>query len=154
MTSKFIPFDMAKKIFIHPDIFPRIAEDGVTEESIYEGDDDLFVGIFFDGELIGAWWLTAITGTTIDVHVHILPEYRFHKYKAQNQLVALIDKHLPKVHKLQARIPKCFPEVYHFAKKSGMIDEGIEREAKLINKKFEDMWLVGATVGRLLNVKG
>ena len=150
MTSScFISFPEARPVLSDPDIFPRIAEDGATAEDLLDGDNDLFVGIFSDGALVGVWCLIPVTGTTLDIHVHILKGYRKNKYHYFRQLLELMRDELPSIHKLQCRVPVVFPEIYHYAVKSGFAEEGLETESKVINGQFVDQWILGGIVEEL-----
>lgn len=157
ITSRFITFEQAKAVLLHPEIMQRIAEDGAEAADLCAADDDLFIGTFErterTGQLIGVWWLCPLTSTTLDIHAQILPGYRQHKYVSWRQCLSLIHEELPSIHKLQARIPVCFPEVYHFAKINGMVDEGLEKESKVIGGEFRDQWLVGNTVAAMAKTK-
>lgn len=147
----YIRFDQALELLTHPEIFQRIKEDGATEKDIRKcrNSDHLFIGNFLGAQLIGVWWLIPLTCTTIDLHTHIRPEFREHKYDCWQGCLNVMAGTLPSLHKVQARIPKVFPEVYAYAKNNGMKDEGTERESKLINGVFHDQWIVGATLSEL-----
>jgi len=157
ITSRFITFELAKNVLLHPEILKRIGEDGIEPDDVCAADDDLFVGTIEETrdtlELIGVWWLCPLTSTTLDIHAQILPGYRQHKYVSWRQCLSLIHEELPSIHKLQARIPVCFPEVYHFAKINGMIDEGLEKESKVIGGEYRDQWLVGNTVAAMVKTE-
>lgn len=156
ITSRFISFELAKAVLLHPEILQRIGEDGVEPDDISAADDDLFIGTFEQTErtsqLIGVWWLCPLTSTTLDIHAQILQDYRQHKYVSWRQVLALVQDELPSVHKMQANIPVCFPAVYHFAKKVGMLDEGLAKESKVIDGQFRDQWLVGNTVEAMAKI--
>ncbi|QQD21240.1 hypothetical protein GJQ54_05375 [Oceanospirillaceae bacterium ASx5O] len=156
ITSRFITFEQAKAVLLHPEIMQRIAEDGADADDLCAANDDLFIGTFEQTErtsqLIGVWWLCPLASTTLDIHAQILQEHRQHKYVSWRQMLALVQDDLPSVHKMQARIPVCFPEVYHFAKKVGMLDEGLEKESKVIGGQFRDQWLVGNTVEAMAKI--
>tara|TARA_R110002033_G_scaffold170862_2_gene214585 strand:+ start:23514 stop:23984 length:471 start_codon:yes stop_codon:yes gene_type:complete len=148
--SKIIEFEEAYPVLSHPEIFNRIKDDLAVIEDLSPGDNELFIGTFDDEILIGVWWLEALSSTTLDVHAQILPQYRKHKHASWLQCLEIIINELPNAHKVQAKIPTCFPSVYQYAKHNGMMDEGLERQSKLINGQYFDQWCVGATVKEMV----
>lgn len=134
-----------------PEIFQRISEDGASIGTLVQGPNELFIGTYLDGRLIAVWWMWAMSSTTLDIHTQVLKAYRHHAIESWRQCLDLIQSDLPSIHKLQAKIPVLYPEVYHFAKNRGMEDEGVERESHLKDGKFWDQWLVGATVKEMKN---
>lgn len=144
--SKFISFNEALPVLTSPNIFSRISEDDVEVSDLSDSNDFYFIGMFDGSELIAVWWLIALSGTTFEVHAQILPSHRNLKNLSWQQCFELIKQEFPTIHKLQAKIPTCFPSVYEFSKNNGMVDEGLERQSKLINNQFCDQWCVGATV--------
>lgn len=151
ITSRFIGFDDARPVLTNPEIFQRISEDGATIDNLIQGPNEIFIGTFLDGQLIAVWWLWAMSSTTLDIHTHVLPGYREYSIQSWLQCLGLIESDLPSIHKLQAKVPQCFPEVYHFAKNRGMRDEGMERESHFKNGRYWNQWLIGATVAEMKN---
>lgn len=147
--SKFIEFDEALPILLHPDIFNRIKEDNVEPEDLKPNSGEFFIGIFKDDVLVAVWWLISVSGTTLEVHAQVLRCFRKHKFIAWGHCLYLIIEQLPDIHKLQAKIPTCFSSVYLFSKNIGMKDEGVERQSKLINKEYFDQYCIGATIEEL-----
>ncbi len=148
--SKIIEFGEALPILSHPEIFNRIKDDLADLGDLSPSENELFVGTFDGEKLIGVWWLESLTSTALDIHAQILPQYRKHKHSSWQQCLEIIINELPSAHKVQAKIPTCFPSIYQFAKDNGMVDEGLERESKLINGQHYDQWCVGATVKEMV----
>lgn len=148
LTARIIKLDEALPVLSHPAIFHCIAPDGYTMEDLLE-DECINLGVFDGDELVSVWCLNEVTFTTLEIHAHVLPEHRKNKYRIWRVALGCIQDLFPVIHKLQAKIPVCYPAIYRYAKNNGMLDEGIERESILINGKHTDLHLVGNTVTEL-----
>ena len=80
------------------------------------------------------------------IHAHILKEHRKHALEAGT---AIIGWFINEVHsdfkKLVAEIPVTYPDVYHYTKKFGFQDEGINRKSIMKKGQLVDQYRLGLT---------
>ena len=131
-----------------PELFDRIAEDGATVEDLKDliTDDQYYLMIKMNGESVGVWWLHESTSSTLEIHCNILKQYR-KSAKSAGQLIIewFLNEAPDRYHKLNAEIPVIYPQVYHYTKKHGFVDEGINRQSIVKNGTIVDQWKLGLT---------
>ena len=130
-----------------PEIFARIAEDGVIAES-YEipMNQYCYMMVMDDDRVIGVWIIHPFNSSTLDIHCNILKEHRRHGKEAGRLILKWFKDQCPKNYvKLNAEIPMVYPEVYHFTKSFGFKDEGINRLSILKQGELVDQWRLGIT---------
>ncbi len=132
-------------IIKNPEIFDRIAEDGVSMESYKITMDTCFMLILNDQQVIGVWCLHPENKTTLQIHCNILKEHREHGSEAALLVLKFfVDEVSKNYKKLNAEIPFTYPSVYHFTKK-WLKDEGVNRQSVMKAGKLVDQWRLGAT---------
>lgn len=151
LASTFITFAQAYQVLSDPEIIERTSEDGADLDDLTEDEGEYIIGTYLDDLLIGVWRLTSLSSVCLEVHCHILKAFRVLSYDSWAQVFELIDKHLPEYVKFNAKIPVCFPEVYHFSKNIGMKDEGVDRHSIRLKGELFDQWLVGGTREEMIN---
>jgi hypothetical protein len=129
-----------------PELFERIAEDGIEEyETPFDG-YQCYLMIMHDDQAIGVWNLYPINTITLNIHCNILKEHREHSHEASLAILDWFVKECPKQYlKLNAEIPVIYPEVYHHTKKYGFKDEGINRKSIMKYGNVIDQWRLGVT---------
>lgn len=131
-----------------PEIFARIAEDGIEPweyDTPIDG-NQCYMMIYADDMPIGVWNLYPDGTSTLNIHCNILKPYRVHAMEAGRLIVDWFAYEAPGQYlKLNAQIPVIYPDVYHFTKKFGFKDEGINRSSILKAGKIVDQWRLGLT---------
>ncbi len=128
------------------EIFNRIAEDGHDVESYkipFDG-NQCYMLILLDEKPIGVWCLYPVNTSTLNIHCNILKEFREHGMEAGRLIVKWFAENT-QYYKLNAQIPMIYPDVYHFTKKFGFTDEGIDRASICKDGQFIDQWRLGLT---------
>lgn len=129
-----------------PEIFSRIAEDGHDIDSYNVNMDNCYMLVCNQDKIIGVWCLYPINKSTLNIHCNILKEFREHGKEAGRLILKWFIEECPRQYqKLNAEIPTIYPEVYHYTKKQGLIDEGINRLSIMKNGKLVDQWRLGIT---------
>jgi len=140
-----------------PEIFGRVAEDGIEIDDymIPMDGQQCYMMIHLEDIPIGVWLLYPVNGSTLNIHCHVLKPYRSYGIIAGNLIIEWFVNEAPKQYvKLNAEIPVIHPEVYHFTKKFGFIDEGINRLSIKKNGKIIDQWRLGLTKSEATNFLG
>lgn len=129
-----------------PELFARIAEDGVDNyETPFDG-HQRYMMIMKGDEPIGVWNLYPLNTVTLNIHCNILEAHREHGKIAGRLILDWFVNECPgQYQKLNAEIPMVYPEVYHFTKGFGFQDEGINRLSISKNGLLVDQWRLGIT---------
>ena len=131
-----------------PELFERIAEDGhLTEDYEIPFDEhQCYMMIMKGDQAIGVWNLYPINMVTLNIHCNIIKQYRNYGKEAARLIVDWFANDCPaQYQKLNAEIPAVYPEVYHFTKKFGFVDEGINRLSIMKNGELTDQYMLGLT---------
>lgn len=137
-----------EQILKDPELFDRIADDGWMVDDFEPPFDEnhCYMMIILGDEAIGTWYLHPLNGSTLAIHCNILKEYREHGKEAGRLIVEWFVNDCPvQYQKLNAEIPAVYPEVYHFTKKFGFNDEGINRLSIMKNGELTDQYRLGLT---------
>ena len=140
--------DEIARILKDPEIFSRIAEDGIEpwEYEIPIDGHQCYMMIYADNEPVGVWNLYPVNTSTLNIHCNILKQHRIHAMEAGRLIVHWFAHNAPKQYvKLNAEIPQIYPDVYHFTKKFGFQDEGMNRNSIMKFGKIVDQWRLGLT---------
>lgn len=135
-------------IFKDPELFERIAEDGIKPEDYVVPFDDhqKYLMIMNGDDVIGVWSLYPTNRTTLRIHCNILMPFREHGKEAGLRVLQWFVDECPRQYqKLNAEIPVIYPEVYHFTKNFGFHDEGINRKSILKKGEIVDQYRLGIT---------
>ena len=135
-------------ILTDKEIFGRISEDGhdLSEFELPFDGTQCYMLIMIDDLIIGVWCLYPQNKSTMIIHCNILKPYRQHGKEAGRLLVEWFAEECPSQYfKLNAEIPVIYPDVYHFTKKFGFVDEGVNRASVLKYGKLVDQWRLGLT---------
>lgn len=135
-----------QEIIKDPEIFSRIAEDGHNADVYNISMNNCYMLILEDDLIIGVWCLYPANKSTLNIHCNILKAHRKHGKEAGQLILKWFAEESPKQYqKLNAEIPMVYPEVYHYTKKQGLVDEGINRLSIMKNGELVDQWRLGIT---------
>lgn len=136
------------EILRDPELFDRISEwdsPKDTYEIPFDG-RQCYMLIKLGDKSIGVWCLYPVNGSTLNIHCNILKEYREYGKAAGRLIVDWFANECPEQYqKLNAEIPIIYPEVYHFTKGFGFIDEGINRKSIMKDGELTDQYRLGLT---------
>ena len=135
--------EIIESVLSHKEIFDCIAEDGQNTLNI-DSESSCFLSLWVDEKLAGVYILDALSSIEIDIHAHILPEFRKEFGRSLTRLVWewIIETEYQKV---SAQVPVIYPNVISFCKEFGMIEEGINRLSWLKNGQIHDQVRLGIT---------
>ena len=131
-----------------PELFERISSEDLSVEDYNAVFDDhnIYMVARLKDVKIGLYHLHPHNPTTLIIHCNFLKGYRDHADESQILLYKwILDECDNTYQKVIAEIPYTYPEVYHFSKKFGFVDEGVNRSSVLKNGKIVDQWRVGIT---------
>lgn len=136
----------ADQILKDPEIFGRIAEDGIDEhETPFDG-NQCYMMMYENDIPIGVWCLYPVNSSTLNIHCNILKRYRKHSKEARRLIIEWFFSDAPRQYvKLNAEIPCIYKEVYYYTKGGGFRDEGINRSSIVKSGKIIDQWRLGLT---------
>lgn len=138
--------DKVMEFLSDPELFERIAEDGILYSDYYPPKEHIYLGIIEDENMIGFWWLHPENSTTMGIHCNIKKEYRQHGVEAGWLFLGHVYNDFPaSVQKLNCKIPVTYPDVYNFTKKFGFTDEGIDRKSIVKGGELVDQYILGIT---------
>jgi hypothetical protein len=133
--------DDIKSILCHPEIYDRIAEDGMPSVEEYEPELDGVICIMDEGKK-GVMLFHWVNGITLECHVQVLPKYRNEAHKfGQLALEWMWDN--TKATKVVAQIPELYPDVVKFAYNNGFQREGINESSYLKNGQIYSQVYLG-----------
>jgi RimJ/RimL family protein N-acetyltransferase len=139
---------LIKNIMFEPAIFDAVAEDGKdpidVEFDVYA---DCWVEIRVDEDVIGVYNLHPHNSATLEIHAHILPEFR-KKYSLDSGKCILqwvLDKCPEMYQKVIAQVPVIHENVKKFCIANGFKIEGVNRMSYRKNGKLVDQTLLGIT---------
>lgn len=136
--------ELIKSILSDEEIFDRISEDGMTMDDIkIDPKKECWLAAYANEHLIGVFVLAPTNSRCIEIHVHILKEFRSYAVEATLKVYEFIltTKYL----KLIAKIPDIYKDVIGFSEKMGMKKEGVNRKSYLKNNQLLDQIYLGIT---------
>lgn len=141
-------------IMMHEDILPTIIDD-TWDGTVYQPDviGEIFLACRVEGEVIGVYRLHWITGVTLQIHAHILKEYR-KKWSKASGMAALrwILDNIRRCEKVDCCVPEVYPNVRQFVVACGFTEEGKSRKAFKLNNQLHDMYWYGITAAEMEQV--
>jgi RimJ/RimL family protein N-acetyltransferase len=140
--------DVIASIMTTPDIWDTIAEDGSNiDDFSADCDGECWVLMTVDNDVIGAYNLHPHNSVTLEIHAHVLPEYR-NAYSGDTGTAILqwfLDNSPNKYEKIIAQIPVIYDNVKRFTCSFGFQEEGVNRLSYKKNGNIIDQWLLGIT---------
>ncbi len=123
------------------DLWDCVSDDGAQQPFLPDVDNEYWIGIYEDG-LSGIYRIHAINQVTWQIHALMID--RTHAKESGKRILEwFYNENIG--HKLIAEIPVIYPNVYHFTKKQGLKDEGVNRESFMKNGKIVDTYRLGIT---------
>jgi len=101
--------------------------------------------VIIDEKVVGVVLVDNYNLTTLMIHPYLLKEYRKHSRDLIKRVLVIFMKTPDFINKLVVEIPFHRRIVYNLAKKTGFIDEGVNRESFLKNGVYYDQWFLGLT---------
>lgn len=139
--------NLVNSIVTTPELWETVAEDG-HDPALWEPDfdRDCWLLMSLEGLPVGLYQFKTVNAITLDVHPHILPEFRGSiGMEAGRKHLEWVYNHAPKYKKLVATIPMIYRHVKLYANMLGYRDEGINRASFLKNGQIHDQWNLGIT---------
>lgn len=139
---------LVRDIITHPDIFKTIAEDGFKLKDVdVNCVRDCWLVMDNGSQVVGVYKLHPHNSTTLQIHAHVLPEYRKeHSQDTGIEALRWILEEGPREYeKVIAIIPCIYENVKRFTCSQGFIVEGINRKSYRKNGRIVDQWLLGIT---------
>jgi hypothetical protein len=136
-------FDLVDSIIKDPELFGRISEDGVDPDTYEVSAGSVYYLIYKGDELAGVWDLHHVNSVTVQIHANILKQHRDCAMEAGWLIVDVFDK--SRYQKMIAEIPFMYPDVYHYTKKFGFLDEGVNRLSIMKQGRIISQWRLGLT---------
>ena len=138
-----VDMDLVKQVLTHPEIYPRITEDGAPPREEYNPPGKaIFVGGFLGDEIIGLMIYHKDTAVVWGCHVQVLPDYRDYAFDFGKQALDWL-KEMTNAKKVTAQIPVLYPDVIRFAEKHGFKNEGTNKQSYLKNGQLTDKVYLG-----------
>ena len=122
--------------------------DDMSEKANYEPDlsaRSLWLKVMIDNNMAGMVLMENYNLSTLKLHPYLLKAHKSHSRELIKELLSLFLKTPDFVNKLVVEIPTHRKIVYNLAKKTGFVDEGINRGSFLKDGVFLDQWNLGLT---------
>lgn len=121
--------DMSSKEEYQPDISTR----------------SCWLKVVIDDQVAGLVLIDNYNLTTLKMHPYLLNGYREYSRKLIKRVLGIFMKTPGFINKLVVEIPFHRRIVYNLAKKTGFIDEGVNRKSFLKDGTYYDQWNLGLT---------
>jgi hypothetical protein len=123
-------------------MWDEISEDGV-DEFFPDVIREYWLGIFNDeSKFIGLYRIHQLMSACFQVHAFMMD--RSAKESGKIMLKWAVEN-IDEMQKMIADIPVIYPNVYHYTKKHGFSDEGVNRKCFTKNGELHDMHRLGIT---------
>jgi len=139
--------ELIESVMLRDDIFAVIAEDGQTkQDQDFDTYKNCFLSLAVDGQLIGIYVIHPQNQITIEIHAHVLPEYRKqHSKESGRKALDWIINNVPQCEKVIAKVPSIYENVYLFCLANGFTEEGVNRLSYKKDGKIYDQYMLGIT---------
>lgn len=133
--------DVGLCMWVCNEIWDEISEDGAPP---YTPDvvNEFWVALRDGDAIAGMYRIHQLTSVSFQIHAFMLDRTR---KESGRVILAWCLEHIPQMQKMIAEIPVIYPNVYHFTKKNGFKDEGINRHSFTKNGKIHDTHRLGMT---------
>jgi RimJ/RimL family protein N-acetyltransferase len=140
--------DVIKAIMTNESIWKTCAEPGQkVDEYEAEVEADCWLVLTNGESVIGAYNIHPHNSVTLEIHAHVLPEFRA-EYSARSGDLALkwiLENAPDKYQKVIAQIPSLYQNVINFTMAHGFVLEGVNRLSSRRGGKLYDQVLLGIT---------
>lgn len=138
IIERVFDLDRVYKVLKDPEIFSRIAEQGIDIDDYEAPIDAIYIMDHNNTCLMIYHWSNSIT---LECHVQVLKDYRETRASMFGKAALDWAWNNTNAAKIVAQIPECFPDVLKFAEKNGFVVEGINknsymRKGKLISQVY------------------
>lgn len=127
------------EVLLDPEIFERIAEDGITASDYQIPDDAIYI---MDGENKGLMIYHWVNSVTLECHVHVLKDFRRDAMEFGQKALQWAWDNTDAI-KIVAQIPEIYPDVIKFAFKSGFDLEGLNEGSYLKGSRLYSQVYLG-----------
>jgi RimJ/RimL family protein N-acetyltransferase len=135
-------------IMFSPEIWKTCAEDGQEQEDFNpDAEADCWLILEAEEGFIGAYNVHPHNCTTLEIHAHILHDFR-KKYAFESGDLVLewiLNEAPDSYQKVIAQIPACYQNVIDFTLGHGFKKEGVNRLSDRVGGVLYDQWLLGIT---------
>ena len=138
-------FDLIDSIIKDVELFDRISEDGVDPDEYQINQGSVYYLIYKGDEVAGVWDLHHVNSAMVQIHANILQQHRDCAMDAGRLIVEVFAE--SSYQKMVAEIPFLYPDVYHYTKKFGFVDEGVNRLSIMKKGHIISQWRLGLTKG-------
>ena len=138
--------DDVKSVIFQPDIFKTIAEDGQTESDVkIDIKGDCWVAVRVNETIVGVYLLHPHNSITLEIHAHILPEFRKkHSIQSGRKVLEWFVNNCDYL-KLIAQVPDIYENVKQFCLANNFKVEGVNRKSYKKDGEVMDSTLLGIT---------
>ncbi|MDH3981272.1 MAG: GNAT family N-acetyltransferase [Kiritimatiellaceae bacterium] len=146
-------YDLIERIMAHPAIYPDITDDGSPEPEDFNaasGENIYYLIVRRDdNEAVGLFFVHPHNAILYEIHTCLLPTCRGECADKAAQLVLdWIFEHIT-CEKLITHVPAFNKPAYSYAKRAGLVKEGVNRSSFLKDGQLYDLLLMGITRGEL-----
>lgn len=144
--------ELIKSILFNDQIWNSIAEDYQDQASItIDPNKDCFMAIHAGETIIGCYILHPHNSATLEIHAHILPEYRkLYSIESGRTILKWFKNEAPENYqKLIAQIPVIYPNVRDFCTKLGFDMEGTIKNSYWKGGELISQWILGISRGEI-----
>lgn len=140
--------ELIKSIVTHDRVYDLVSDDGSPKKEDYIpiiGDGIYWLSIVDDNEIIGAYLLHMVNAITYEIHTCLLPSAYGKKARdaAKDVLNWMVEN--TNCEKIITHVPEFNRLALRYAKKAGLMEEGIIRKSFKKNGKVYDQVLLGIT---------
>jgi len=132
----------AHEILINPEIYETIRDDFSVDSQDFDLHPDIALVAYIDGSPAGCVALRAINGVKMEIHVQILPEYRFTSLLLGHEMMSWIWQNT-NAQKLVAEIAFKYENVKRYAERMGFKVEGTCTKGIQIDGVLMNQWIMG-----------
>lgn len=132
----------AREIIVNPEIYKTVRDDFTVDSEDFHLKLDIPLVSYVNGSPAGCAALRVINGVKMEIHVQILPEYRYMSLVLGNEMMAWIWENT-KAQKLVAEIAFKYENVKRYAEKMGFKVEGVCTKGIQIDGVLMDQWIMG-----------
>ncbi len=142
MISLAVSQEDAHEILVNPEIYETIRDDFSVAPENFNINPDIALVAYVDGVPAGCVALRAINGVKMEIHVQILPAYRFTSLLLGHEMMSWIWENT-EAKKLVAEIAFKYENVKRYAERMGFKVEGICEKGIQIDGVLMNQWLMG-----------
>ena len=139
---------VVKSVMLHPAIWATVAEDDqIPGDWEPETDGECWLEVVNGDTLVGLYNFHPTNSTTLEIHAHVLPQYRKDCAFESGDLALkwMLEQAPEQYQKVIAQVPTLYGNVIKFTLAHGFTLEGINRLSDRIGGVLYDQYLLGIT---------